>query len=246
MASVDIPKTFGALLLGGLFSAVMSGVVAVQVVVYLRLYPSDSLHLKALVLFAWSLDICHTGFVWSTLWDYFVTYFGVRERINYIPWNVALSIVFTAILTFVVHCFFAHRIFLLSKRHWRFTIPVLVLAVLRLASACATAGQMIRLHSFSLFNMQFRWLFTLGLALSSGIDILITSCLLFLLQSSRAEASSTGLNVVIDLLVRYAFEMGTLTCVGTVTSMLCYLAMGHNLIFLGLHFVISKCLFACK
>ncbi|KNZ79335.1 hypothetical protein J132_10686 [Termitomyces sp. J132] len=126
--------------------------------------------------------------------------------------------------------FFAHRIFLLSKRHWRFTIPVLVLAVLRLgkffflyssiqiliyvtstASACATAGQMIRLHSFSLFNMQFRWLFTLGLALSSGIDILITSCLLFLLQSSRAEASSTGLNVVIDLLVRYAFEMGTLT-----------------------------------
>ncbi|GLB43780.1 hypothetical protein LshimejAT787_1402920 [Lyophyllum shimeji] len=238
MAPVDVPKTFGALLLGGLFAAVLSGVVTVQIIVYFKLYPGDGQHLKALVLFIWFLDTCHTSFIWAALWEYLISYFGAEDKIDFIPWNIALTVVFTAVLTFAVHCFFAHRIFKLSRRKWTLTIPIIFLAVLRLASACATTGTMIHLHSFTAFKDQFRWLFTLGLALSSGVDILITCSLFFLLQTSRTGAPS--LNVVIDALIWYAFETGSLTCAGTIVSMLCYITMGNNLIFMGLHFVISK------
>ncbi|RDB21584.1 hypothetical protein Hypma_011247 [Hypsizygus marmoreus] len=238
VSSMDIPKTFGALLLGGVFAAVLSGVVAIQVIIYYKLYPDDSPRLKLLVFFVWFLDTCHTGFVWAALWDYLIAYYGDFSRIDFIPWHLATTIAFTAVLTFAVHCFFARRILLLSHRNWFLTIGILILAVLRLISACATTGEMINLHSFTEFKAKFTWLFTLGLSLSSAVDIIITGALSFFLHTSRS--GTTNLNVVIDSLIRYAFETGFLTMAGTIVSMICWVSMPGNLIFMGLHFVISK------
>lgn len=238
MATVDVARTFGALLIGGLFASIMAGTVAVQVIVYFKLYPTDSFRLKLLVLWVWFLDTCHTICIWTSLWNYLIDHFGNTGRIHFIPTTVALTIVFTATLTIFVHLFFAHRIFMLSKRNWALTIPIVVLAFLRLAAASVTTSEMIILHSFPLFKARFRWVFTLGLTLSSTVDVLITGSLFFLLQTSRTSAPD--LNAIIDSLIRYAFETGALTCAGTVISLVCWLAMPSNLIFMGLHFVIGK------
>ncbi|KAG6919897.1 hypothetical protein DXG01_015605 [Tephrocybe rancida] len=241
MTSVDIPKTFGALLLGGLFAAVLSGVVAVQIIIYFKLYPTDSLRLKCLVMIIWFLDTCHTGFIWSALWEYLIIGFGLPENIELIPCFFAHRIFLRGFLSFVIDSASTNGDFVIvSRRNWWLTIFIVIVAVFRLVSACATTGEMIRLNSFSLFQAQFRWLFTLGLALSSGIDIMITCSLFILLSTSRTDASSYNLNLVIDSLIRYAFETGSLTCAGTVVAMICYLTMSKNLIFMGLHFVISK------
>ncbi|KAF9461058.1 hypothetical protein BDZ94DRAFT_1168397 [Collybia nuda] len=229
---VDVPKTFGALLLGGLFAAVLSGVVAVQVIVYFKLYPSDAFRTKLLVLVIWFLDTCHTGFIWAALWEYFIQQYGEREGIDFIPWNIALTIVFTAVLTFFVHWY---GIFVVSQRNWFITIPIVSYhPFLRFV----LTTNRLHFHSFNKFALHVRWLFTLGLALSSCVDIIITCSLFYLLQTSRTGAAS--LNIVIDSLIRYAFETGSLTCAGTIVSMVCWVAMRNNLIFMGLHFVISK------
>ncbi|KAH0582172.1 hypothetical protein H2248_011823 [Termitomyces sp. 'cryptogamus'] len=115
---------------------------------------------------------------------------------------------------------------------------MLFLATCRLCSASATSAEMIRLRTFSTFKADFRWLFSLGLALSSIVDILITLCLCFLLQKNRTN--SLSLDRIIDALILYTFEVGSLTCAGSITSMICWLTMNNNLIFMGLHFVIGK------
>lgn len=78
-----------------------------------------------------------------------------------------------------------------------------------------------------------QWVFTAGLALSTAVDVLITVSLFVLLQSSRADAPRydnialskinyvllciwyhfvlDSLTSVIDTLIRYAFETGSLT-----------------------------------
>jgi len=131
----SIPTTYGALLLGGLFAAGLSGIVTVQAFVYIKLYPSDTLHTKVMVAFVWFLDSCHTGFVCASIWDYLIMHFGDTSRMNAIPWSVALTIAFTAVLTFFVHCFFTHRIYKLSRHNMWITTPIAVLAFLRLCSA---------------------------------------------------------------------------------------------------------------
>ncbi|KAK0470998.1 hypothetical protein IW261DRAFT_1514009, partial [Armillaria novae-zelandiae] len=75
------------------------------------------------------------------------------------------------------------------------------------------------------------WVFTLGLALSSAVDILITGSLFGLLRTSRSDAEN--LKAVIDSLILYTFETGSLTCAATIIDMIYWIAMSSNLIFMG-------------
>jgi hypothetical protein len=238
MPSIDIPKTFGALLIGGLFASLLSGFVIIQVVVYFKLYPADRARLKILVLTVWFLDTCHLTCIWLSLWSYLIDYYEIAQQINNIHWSLALSVLFPAMLTFLVHIFFANRIFMLSKHNYYLTAPIVVLAILRLTSACVTTSFMLHLHTFQRFKHDVRFIFTTGLALSTTVDVLITASLFFLLQTSRTGGAT--LDTVIDTLIRYTFETSSLTCAGTIASMLCWLIIPNNLIFFGLHFVIGK------
>jgi len=233
-----VENTYGALLLGAFLACCLSGIVTVQSFLYIKLYPSDATRTKLTVAVVWFLDTLHTCFVMSSIWNYLIPHFGDVQRVDFIPWTVAMSIAVTAILTIIVHCFLARRIYRLTKNDWRITGPILILAVLRLVSACVTTAEMIRLKSFTEFALKFRWVFTLGLALSSAVDVLITVCLSYYLRSNRT--GSLSMDDVIDSLVVYTFETGTLTCAGTVLSMICWLTMPYNRLFLALHFMIAK------
>jgi len=186
----------------------------------------------------WFLDTLHTCLVMGSVWNYLIPHFGDVPRVDFIPWTVAMSIAVTAILTIIVHCFLVRRIYRLTQNEWRITTPILILAVLRLCAACVTTAEMIRIKSFIGFSHQFRWVFTLGLALSSAVDVIITIILCYKLRSSRT--GSRGMDNIIDTLVLYTFETGSLTCAGTVLSMICWLTMPHNRLFLALHFMIAK------
>ncbi|KAK0462249.1 uncharacterized protein EV420DRAFT_1639454 [Desarmillaria tabescens] len=236
--SVQLAKTYGAVAIGALCASLFSGAVAIQTILYYKFYPADLFKFKLLVFIIWFLDICHTTFIWISIWDCFISHFGDIERTDVIPWSIAVTVVETALLTFLVHCFFAHRIFMLSRRNWLLTCPILIAASLRLGSACVSTSEMIRLKTYSGFIEHFGWVFTLGLSMSSVADILITVSLFWLLQTSRTDAES--INAIIDSLILYTFETGSLTCAGTIVDMACWVSMKSNLIFLGIHFVIGK------
>ncbi|KAF4608669.1 hypothetical protein EYR40_001016 [Pleurotus pulmonarius] len=237
-AQVDIPKTVGALLAGGLVATAFTGIITVQSYNYYKTYRGDAMRVRLLVAFVWLLDFCHTLFVSLSLWHYLVLHYGDTSMVDSVPWSLAMTIAFTAILTFLVHCFFVHRIFKLSVGKWFIAVPLAALAFSRLCFACLTTYQLIKLDSLNVFTHRFHWSFTLGLALSSTLDILITGSLCYYLSNSRNPSSS--LNLVIDVLILYAFENGALTTAATIVSMICWLIMPHNLIFMGLHFIISK------
>ncbi|KAJ7146502.1 hypothetical protein C8R44DRAFT_864262 [Mycena epipterygia] len=242
MSVPDIPTTMGALLIGGFFASVLSGIVNIQTLYYFTTYKSDTMGVKFLVFGVWGLDTLHTAFIWAAMWEYLIGNYGDTSKIDFIPWSIALTVILTAIVTFFVHCFFAHRILLLSKKNILMASPVVILAIVRLAAASVSTWEMFHYQSYDLFKLHARWIFTLGLSVSSTVDIVITVLLFILFQSSRPDAGH--LNHIIDKLMLYAFETGSLTCVvssiGTIISMICWVAMSQNLIFLGLHFVIGK------
>lgn len=235
---VSVPATYGAILVGGFLAAALSGIVTVQSFIYFKLYPTDLAWRKAIVAVIWSLDSIHTALVGASIWIYLIQNFGDTSKINDIPVTVAMTIALTAILTFIVHCFFAHRIHKLSRCDWRISAPILAFAFLRLCSASITTAEMIHLKTFSEFKQEFRWIFTLGLALSSLVDILIAIFLCYSLQTTRKAASS--MDYIVNSVILYTLENNSLTSAATVISMVCWLVMPTNLIFMGLHFVISK------
>ncbi|KAJ7650011.1 hypothetical protein FB45DRAFT_1075916 [Roridomyces roridus] len=238
MSDPNIPKTLGALLIGGLFASLLGGTVNLQTVSYFRAYQKDRVSVKTLISVIWFLDNLHTAFIWASLWLCLIQNYGQEDLVDSIPWCIALTVMITAVVTFLVHCFFAHRIFLLSKKNWFITLPVLALTLLRLVAASVSTWEMLHYRSFTLFRIHGRWIFTLGLAVSSAVDILITVFLVYLFRSNRTE--SGRFNYIFDKLIRYGLETGSLTCLGTVVTMSCWVTQPQNLIFLGLHVVIGK------
>jgi hypothetical protein len=237
----DIARTLGALLIGGSVALVLSGIVTVQCIIFFKLYPNEIPLRIAMVVAVWFLDLLHSAFIVTSLFTYFINFFGEREQIDRIPWSIALSVVVTAGQTMIFHWYFAHKIYKSSGKNWWITAPIVILAFLRLFAASVSTTEMIRLHRYSAFNETYPgWVFTTGLSLSASVDILITGCLCFFLQKMRQRTASTPMAKVVDTLTLYTLENGFLTCLTTTASLICWVTMPNNLIFLGLHFVIGK------
>nr|GAT42666.1 predicted protein [Mycena chlorophos] len=237
----EVGLTLGPLLIGGSIALVLSGMVTVQSIVFYKLYPNEMRIRLGMVFLIWILDAAHSIFIVAALFDYFIKYFGDVTRAGYIPWSIGLSVLVTAITTLIVHMYYAQKIFKSSGRNWWITAPVLVLAFLRLFAASVSTAEMIRLRRYSAFTEKYPgWVFTTGLSLSAGVDIIITFLLCYFLRRLRRRTASTPMAHVVDVLTIYTLENGLLTCLMVTASLICWVTMQQNLVFLGLHFVIGK------
>ncbi|KIP08466.1 hypothetical protein PHLGIDRAFT_126982 [Phlebiopsis gigantea 11061_1 CR5-6] len=261
----DIRPTLGALFIGGLICTFLSGAVSMQAYQYVRSYPNDYLTIRILVSVIWlvfhiydlpsssydpifrTLDVFHTILVGTSIWDYLIASFGDATIHDKIFWSLGVTVAVTAVLTFCVHCFFVHRLYKLSKGKLWLAGPIGFFALFRLASACVTCAKMqvlilsslaIQLGSFSEFFDQIRWVFTLGLSLSTFVDVMIAVFMCYFLWNSRT--GSSDLDQMLHSVILYTIENGILTSIATVASLVFWLATPHNLVYMGLHFAISK------
>ncbi|KAL1940666.1 hypothetical protein VTO73DRAFT_8101 [Trametes versicolor] len=86
--------------------------------------------------------------------------------------------------------------------------------------------------------MPVQWVFTLGLAVSASLDILITIIMCYYIR--RGRTAFVRMNRIIDVLTLYAVENGMITCVATSLSLFFWLFMRSNFAFLGMHLAINK------
>ncbi|PCH43519.1 hypothetical protein WOLCODRAFT_138390 [Wolfiporia cocos MD-104 SS10] len=235
----NMRTSLGALVIGGLAATALSGVVVMQVILYFRIFEKDASILKSLVAIVFVLDILHTCMVWAADWQYLVTSFGDTNITDHVFWYAVITIALTAITTIFVHLFFSYRLFRLSKGNYFICIPMILLAIGRVVSAIATSAEMIRLGSYYAFYTHYRWLFTLGLVLSTALDIMITGSLCTYLRKSR-HGGSGRLDQILNSVTLYTVENGMVTCIATVLSLIFWLVKPHALIYLALHFAIGK------
>ncbi|KAJ7182258.1 hypothetical protein C8R43DRAFT_966626 [Mycena crocata] len=219
----------------------LSGVVAVQCIIFFKLYPDEAGIKTAMVATVWSLDLAQSAFILASLYNYFVKHFGNRLALASIPWSIALTILVTAMQTCVVHLFYAHKIFRASGNNWLITVPIMVLASLRLLAAIIATAEMLKHGVWSAFHNPYpRFLFTTGLSLSAGTDMIITVCLCYYLRRIRRLSSSSVMKGVLNTLILYTLENGLVTCLTTIGSLTFWLAMPGTSLSLSLHFVIGK------
>ncbi|KIK97729.1 hypothetical protein PAXRUDRAFT_824652 [Paxillus rubicundulus Ve08.2h10] len=233
-----VATVYGATLLGTCFASSLTGIVFVQCVLYFKLYPGDFAWTKFLVFAVWALDMMHTILIVVALWQSLIINFDKPQDMDVIPPALGLSVAVTAVITFMVHCFFANRIRKLTKK-WYIAAPLVFLAFLRLVSACVSTSEIIRLRRYSSFIKPYpSWVFTLGVTLSASVEFIITMTMIIFLRSRKTGFAS--MNHIINALVLYTMETGGITCLVTIASLICWLVMRHNLIFLGMHFAIAK------
>ncbi|KAI9507511.1 hypothetical protein F5148DRAFT_107997 [Russula earlei] len=239
-AVIDVRGTLGALLIGCFFAVLLSGLVAFQACIYLRLYPSDKLMNKVMVIVVWVLDTIHTCLICTSIWIYLISNYGNVEGHlrGEIPITVSLSIGVTSFVTLITHLYFLRRLLQLSKNNWFIVGPTLFLAIGRVACGLTTTAELIRVKTFPAYTQHYSVVFTLGLSISSVVDVVITSGMCYYLQESRRGFGT--MDEVIDSIIVYTINNGTLTCIATIVSTILWLFKGKNLVFMAMHFAIAK------
>ncbi|KAI0248843.1 hypothetical protein BJV78DRAFT_768053 [Lactifluus subvellereus] len=240
-AIVDVKNTYGAILLGCFGAAILSGILSLQTCLYFRLYPKDRLPNKALVVVVWVLDATHTCLIFSSAWTYLIANFGEVEEHGvaaYVPLPLALSIAATVVVTLITHLYFLRRLLNLSHNNWFIVGPLLVLAIARGASGLVATVELARLGSFIACLAKYKSVITLGPSIAAAVDIGITAGMCFYLQEQRIGFGT--MDEVIDTLIVYTINNGSLTCIYTIVVLICWLILPHTLVFIGLHFALSK------
>ncbi|KAF8489956.1 hypothetical protein F5888DRAFT_1139008 [Russula emetica] len=239
-AIIDVRASLGTILIGCFFSVALSGIVAFQACIYFRAYPNDRPMNKVMVAVVWILDLCHTFFMCTSVWVYLIANFGnVEAQVQgNVPTSISLSIIVTSFVTLITHLFFLRRLWYLSNNNWFIIGPTTVLAISGVVSAIVTSAFLIHLKTLPAFSAKYSYMFTLGLAISSTVDVIITIGMCYYLHESRRGFGT--MDEVIDSIIVYTINNGTLTCLSTIASMILWFTSREDLTFMALHFVITK------
>jgi len=238
---MDSVEFYGSILFGGAVALMLSGIVAVQCIIFFKLYPNEAGVKTAMVATVWTLDAAQSAFILASLFYYFIAHFGDTSIRNDIPWSIALTILVTAMQTCVVHLFYAQKIYRSSGKNWLLTGLIVCLASLRLLAAIIATAEMLHLGKWDAFSHPYpRLLFTSGLSLSATTDLIITISLCAYLRQIRKLSSSSVMKGVLDTLTLYTLENGLITCLTTIGSLTFWLVLPASGLSLSLHFVIGK------
>ncbi|KAI0632630.1 hypothetical protein C8Q77DRAFT_830955 [Trametes polyzona] len=264
----DVGLTVGALLLGTLITAVGYGITTTQTYMYRSRFPQDPWFIRWTVWTLLALDTTHIVFSWHLVYHYVVLNFGNHAALERVAWSFSATIVITAIITTIVHCFYARRILILGNRRRLVPALILVLSVVRLALGFLACAQIITLKTFQ--RVQHDTLATVVVGLGSGTlaDCVITTTLVYLLRTHKSQFSPgyvdeslTGrstavrtpkpdialasyigsLNSTLDRIVYWTVNNGVLTSVVGVAFLVTQFShMPANMVFIALHLLLSK------
>ncbi|KAH9856084.1 hypothetical protein C2E23DRAFT_502252 [Lenzites betulinus] len=236
----NLDRTVGALLIGALVTAVGYGVTTTQSYMYSSLFPKDPGFIRWTVWTLFALDTVHIACSWHMVYHYLVRNFNNNSALEEAVWSFSATIVVTAVITVIVHCFYARRIFILGRRKWYIPSIVLALSLLRLVFGLLASAQIIRYKTYHVIQHKTVETVVIGLGAGTVADCIITASLVYLLRAHKSQMSPS-LNTILARITYWTVNNGLLTCIVEVAFLVTQFSpIEPNMVFIALHFLLSK------
>ncbi|KAL1949755.1 hypothetical protein VTO73DRAFT_8636 [Trametes versicolor] len=233
----SLNNTFGSFLIATFIGLIMYGLTLHQTYRYYRLFPGDTLVLRAIVVSTLILETVHIVLCMHVCYYYLVTeYFNPLALLDGV-WSIRILPVSTAVVILLSESFFTRRVYLIGAqfRVIVVVVPILMLAILGFATA-ATVEAFIR-PTFADFE-KVAWMTSAGFGVAVLVDSLLTGTLILVLQKSRTGFRKT--DSLIDVLIIYAVNTGLLTGIFSILSFIFALVSPKELIYSAFNIVAAK------
>ncbi|KAF9484538.1 hypothetical protein BDN70DRAFT_890831 [Pholiota conissans] len=236
--SINLAQIAGPLYLGILLNVALYGVLVVQVYIYWVAFRKDRFHVKALVYGLFLIDTVQSILL---LRDGFVTFgsgFGDIDGLDqaHLEW---FSVPYTtAVVSCIVQCFFAYRIYVLSgKSLW---VPgAIVLSSLTQGIAAIMAGTKdLRIHLYSLLQKRAVVEITVWHIGTAFCDVLIALSMCYYLYKRDSRHQHT--HEIIVKLIQLTVETGTATATVAIVDLILFLAAPGKIYFVTPSFIAAK------
>ncbi|KAI9440966.1 hypothetical protein H4582DRAFT_2097670 [Lactarius indigo] len=255
-ASLPVDNTLGALFIGTVLSSILYGVTWLQFFSYYNSHCSrDRWSLKSFVAFLMIVDTANLGFVIHETYRVVVTNFGdyKSNALKQPPWSQIAITLSSMVIDVSAQHFYAYRIYRLggSSAYLPTAISAVSLAAfgfgtgvfllyswvakaLSSSSAYSTTALQ-HVHDLGRFFEEF---FIASISCKVLCDLLITVGMVYYLLSNRSQVRRT--NNVLNLLVIYSINCGTLHLVFAVSCVALIARSGHTLIYIPPLFIMVR------
>jgi hypothetical protein len=232
-----LDATYGAAFIGLIGSAILYGVTLLQTFFYYKQYPNDSRITKFLVFVLWLLDTGHLLLCTIALYSYLVSNFNNPAALHRSSWSMNLQTDCNGLIGFIVQCFFARRVWIMSRNR------VLTVLIVVLAGFYCGLGVVFTVKGFLLQDTsrfpRLIWVTTSGLGSAAAADILIAVSLCYYLSKSRTGFART--DSLIATLIKYSLTTGLITSIIAFISVVTFATMPTNYVWLAFFWLIGKC-----
>ncbi|KAK0486439.1 hypothetical protein IW261DRAFT_1308144, partial [Armillaria novae-zelandiae] len=211
----------GYLLNWGLF-----GTLSIQLYLYYLAFPKDRGFVKSLVYGIYILELVQTILVAHDAFTVFGYGFGDLEALTEINLNWLIVPVVTAIVAFVGQCFYAYRIFILSRSR---IIPAFIICVSLTGSVIALIASIYIFQADDLTKLNnLRITIFMGISCGGSVlcDIIIAICMTYYLMRSRTGFRST--QILVTRIIRLTIETGSVTAVVVLATCILFIAFPHQ------------------
>ncbi|KAL7277410.1 hypothetical protein ACG7TL_009272 [Trametes sanguinea] len=212
-----LENSFGALLLGTYFALMLYGLLVYQSYKYFRKYSKDGIVNKAFVAILLVLETLHTTVCMHFCYMYLIVYATNEAARKVGIWSLQLYPLLTGLCVCVSQCFYARRVYLISKKY-RILVAIAVILSLAalgfLTAATAIAYIVAKEHKF-VYDI---WINRTSYATSVVADSITTGVLIFNLKRLHTGIKRTDL--LLDRLAAYAINTGLL--IGYVNAFVSY------------------------
>ncbi|KAJ7502709.1 hypothetical protein B0H11DRAFT_1979654 [Mycena galericulata] len=188
---------------------VLWAVAVIIVMQYFRKYSKkDPLLIQTTVAILVTITTIHALFLSIQDFKDFILLFGNFEGQDVMFWETYVMLCATFLVAFVAQMFYASRIWILSKRDWRYVTPVVFLALLQLSFGIAQTVEVVKVHRYSKLATTVVTSTAQGAA-TAACDVTITAILFFILRAARTGVRRT--DSALDKMIIYAFNRGAMT-----------------------------------
>jgi len=236
-------NTIGAAYIGMVASAILFGVATLQTFMFYRMYPREKLYLKIAVALLLILDGLSLFLNAHTVYHYLVDNFGNFAAMRMIVWSVRLQVVVNVVIICSVQTLYALRMSAFSEMGAPYLKWIMWFVWIGLACGYGIGIVLIiEIYSISGFTQvdEIRWAILMSFGASTIIDFMIAASMCFYLQQGRSTAGYSYTNNMLSTLIQYVLCTGVVTSACSITSLVAFAVMPHNLIFLSIQFSLTK------
>jgi len=237
---IPLDKFLGASLLGINISAVIYGITCLQLYLYCTKYSgNDGWAMKFIVAFSWVLDTFHLVLLVIMFYHYAVTNWGDVVVMSRTTWSLDIEVLTGTILTSVIQCFFARRVWLFSGKNWLLTGTIVMLSLAQLGFGNAFMWRGFQEPNFASTGSN-RDKLLVGGTFSCVIacDIILTVSMCYYLHKSRTGFKGT--ETVINILITYAIRTCLLTTIFSLGCLATFFLYPQTMIFGAFYFVACR------
>ncbi|KAF7344570.1 hypothetical protein MSAN_01939100 [Mycena sanguinolenta] len=217
--------THGPLLIGFLFNATFYGecTMLVQSYFYFKLFRTDKLWTRILVIVIILLDTLNTVFDFAYLYGSLINHFGPPDDDSYLAkatWLFATDPILTGLIACLGQLFYAWRVKALTGNIW-LTLVVVACSLIGLAGGVATTIEVLLTPIYANF-IHFKGTVIIWLGAECLADIFITAILVLHLSSHKSGLEAS--DVLVDRIIRMTMQTGLATVVCAVVDLVLFLA----------------------